>query len=1559
MLRPQLTGFQVSPEGYVLYWLTTGLFADLLAPHDLPAEGEATAGEPWHLAFGRFRRITVPGYRGQEGSWILAVCGLRSPRGAQTARLAVTGEPKVMVAVGRREFVPAAGHEFVLQLETQPLLLTLAIPAKGELQTFCARLLDVDPASVEVVHRLDTSHPLRIGRVRARDIWVEHKGHPCPTIWIELLNVTDRPCTDLRFGLATPDLDYHLDFRAALPPRAAQLFEVPYPADLGVARANIIVSARGAAAQAEVQLQATSNDWEIHLVPHFHYDPVWWNTQRNYVEFDARSAFKLINKYLDVTTTATGCTFVLQQVPYTKPYWDTFPQRREELTRLVREGHCGLAGALYNEPQTTLISPETTLRAIAYGTIYHREQWGAGRLDPWMLDVFGHDPNFPQLLTRAGYATVAYARGPYKRCWGIPADRLSFPVEHWWTAPDGSRVLARLLEPDSYTLGYSLRRFDSPEEAWWLTADLFERACRYSLAHVQLWPIGGDFAEPIPWLHELAARWNETHLSPKIYCSTPTAFFDSLSQALDAMNVDPPALTRDMNPVNNGCGVSYVDTKLAHRVCEVLTADAEALSTVAALVCAQPYPVAHFDLAWRQLIFNAHHDALTGTESDQVYLDLLGGWREAYEAASEALAGALAALTEGAVGASGEAILTVFNPLAWRRDDVVEAELPEGWRSAEAVVFDGETAVPAEMAQVSGRKVVRFVATNLPALGAKCYTVRCQGAAQAETITHGPDWIENEFFRVQVDPARGGGIVSLVDKRSGREFVQPGRVANDLVAHKEYPDLPVYGEGPWNIATTGERHFASEEFPTQVSVERTAARVTLVVRSPHIEARRVSRITLWAGLPRLDFETCITDYSGRDWMFKVHFPLAVEGGRPVYEIGGSYVARTYCPGDQDTAELPWTQDSAAFEFVDLTVPLVIEGAIGIGGDVLGRLSAGMVEIVCPRTASMAEDSHAAQMLLALSSVGVTATITWPESRRFGDIAWDSNLPDLRIVVGGPGTNEFTAHLLQQAGWAVESELREWVDNHGWAVALLPRLELGLPEELPIILVWGKDAEREAEACEHIAAQVRHLRRIGCLVPAALRETMPPGEPADYGIALLNHGTVSHCCYADGTLTMALMRSCTGWPSGTWIDEPQRTAPDGSGFQLEHWSHCWRYALVTHEGHIQDAALSRRGCEFNHPPIARWGAPAHVPSDADLLLVQPENVVCVSLRPEGAATGYPLDRPLPGRIVARLQECAGKPTEAVVRCHWAVASAWKATALDEPLSELTVSDEGVVVPLGQFETATVLLSCDRAPAVAPVADITPQYARWWRHNRGAEPLGFVPAVPLFEPDHPVQAEPGDTLEAMLTISSCYLSREALAGVRIELPSGWQVSGFPPGQVTLSPGQFETHQLQMTVPRDAAPGQYLIYAWLDPPFGPPFYDVLQVAVGEEPGPVLEAHISPPQVSLPSANPSIYVTVRNRTRARLVSQVQLLSPVEAWPMVERSTHALDIPPGAETVVQYPLRPLPQELDGWLWVLAKVTAAGHIVYTDAVRINLNRSRSASADEVWTSPEAWPAEDF
>ncbi len=87
------------------------------------------------------------------------------------------------------------------------------------------------------------------------------------------------------------------------------------------------------------------------------------------------------------------------------------------------------------------------------------------------------------------------------------------------------------------------------------------------------------------------------------------------------------------------------------------------------------------------------------------------------------------------------------------------------------------------------------------------------------------------------------------------------------------------------------------------------------------------------------------------------------------------------------------------------------------------------------------------------------------------------------------------------------------------------------------------------------------------------------------VALLNRGVPSFAVDTEGTLHTALMRSCTGWPSGIWIDEPRRTAPDGSNFQLQHWTHAFDYALVSGDGDWRRAGIPARSAQFSHPLLA--------------------------------------------------------------------------------------------------------------------------------------------------------------------------------------------------------------------------------------------------------------------------------------------------------------------------------------------------------------------------------------
>ena len=118
-----------------------------------------------------------------------------------------------------------------------------------------------------------------------------------------------------------------------------------------------------------------------------------------------------------------------------------------------------------------------------------------------------------------------------------------------------------------------------------------------------------------------------------------------------------------MNPIYTGKDVSFIDTKQANRAAEAAVLDAERFATFAHLLAGADYPEPAFAKAWVQLAYGAHHDAITGSESDQVYLDLLTGWRDAWELGTRRP-------RQRAGGAdsdrSGTRRVMVWNPLAHR-----------------------------------------------------------------------------------------------------------------------------------------------------------------------------------------------------------------------------------------------------------------------------------------------------------------------------------------------------------------------------------------------------------------------------------------------------------------------------------------------------------------------------------------------------------------------------------------------------------------------------------------------------------------------------------------------------------------------------------------------------------------------------------------------------------------------------------------------------------------------------------------------------------------------------
>src|SRR6266567_6171644 len=374
--------------------------------------------------------------------------------------------------------------------------------------------------------------------------------------------------------------------------------EIAAPAAPGGTR-RVTVVARSGTGSWEVSGQITVAEpgWTMWMVSHFHYDPVWWNTQGQFTQArlslpdedgslpDVRSAFELVGAHLDKARRDTDYKFVLAEIDYLKPYFDAFPQDREDLRRLVADGRVEIVGGNYNEPNTNLISAEAIIRNAVYGIGFQRDVFGGDPRSAWMLDAFGHDPGYPGLMAAAGLTSSAWARGPFHQ-WGPSGAeggdrRMQFSTEFEWISPDGHGLLTAYMA-HHYGAGWRLHTPPDLQAAELEAYRQFRGLAQVATTRNVLLPVGSDHVIPARWVTDIHRDWNQRYVWPRFVTAVPREFFDAVRAEAEGSGssawISPQ--TRDMNPVYTGKDVSYIDTKQGQRAIETAVTEAERLGTL-------------------------------------------------------------------------------------------------------------------------------------------------------------------------------------------------------------------------------------------------------------------------------------------------------------------------------------------------------------------------------------------------------------------------------------------------------------------------------------------------------------------------------------------------------------------------------------------------------------------------------------------------------------------------------------------------------------------------------------------------------------------------------------------------------------------------------------------------------------------------------------------------------------------------------------------------------------------------------------------------------------------
>lgn len=594
-----------------------------------------------------------------------------------------------------------------------------------------------------------------------------------------------------------------------------------------------------------------------HLVGHAHIDLQWLWEWPEGLDF-TRSTFEQACKFMDEFP---EFTFSQSSAGLYEKIEEQYPELFARIVARAKEGRWEIVGGRWCEGDTNLISAESHARHLLHGQRYFQSRFGRACTVGWEPDTFGHTRQLPQILKLGGIDSYYFCRAGQ----GKPL--------FWWQGPDGSRVLA----------------FDEPASGSWYNSDVGDSQVEELLAFYEktglkdlmwVYGVGNHGGGPTREQIEKALSWRDKAGRPEVKFGTAQKFFE-LCRAKDLTGL--PVVDAELNPVFMGCYTTHGDVKRLNRDAEAALETAETVAWMASQ-SGYPYPAADLARAWKDVLWNHHHDTLPGSGIHESYELTHLQLGHAVETARWIARSAVRHLAHRVADEGKGLGLLVVNPLGWTRSATVRAafQVPEG---RVPVVYDAAgSVVPSQLAGPPTDSTLTFVASDLPPFGWSSFRVSHEApnaapapareAASVETAENG--WIlKSSRLRVTVD-RKSGEVTSVLDGASAppwREVLTQGRPGNRIEAHLEKP----HGMSAWSIGPIAEVAPVNEAVAVAVLASGPAEARVAVERKFRGSTIR-QQIVLAAGSARVDFETEI-DWKERGAadgaapMLRVAFPL--------------------------------------------------------------------------------------------------------------------------------------------------------------------------------------------------------------------------------------------------------------------------------------------------------------------------------------------------------------------------------------------------------------------------------------------------------------------------------------------------------------------------------------------------------------------------------------------------------------------------------------------------------------------------------------------------------------
>ena len=528
--------------------------------------------------------------------------------------------------------------------------------------------------------------------------------------------------------------------------------------------------------------------WKLFEVPQNHIDAGYTDYRPKAYEVHNRN----LDQAVEVIASHPWYKFNLDGSWDLAQYWSHRDQSRiDRAVAALREDRIGLPA--FNFTVDSGIVSQEELYRLAYFSENLGRRYGVPVEYANQTDVPAYTWAMPSMLHDLNVKYFSVASDPYRGPI-LLYGRLNEKSPFWWEGPDGKKVLT-WYSWDYIQMGFLCGIRVPTMHAGVTSVPIFVQpysSPSYTGDAIMIFGNVSDNRPFNPYDVQFSQDWNKEFAYPKIVMATVPDFFKYMEQNFGSSFVtlrgDGGATWDEMIAADAKRGA--IARKAAERVI-----GAEALASLGVITnTGYQFPTDEDHDLWRNLLLYVEHSwggiGRTWKHPEQKLVSTLFRAKQSFITQAEIqvddlLRRGLDQLTSK-VSAGGDMVV-VFNPLSWERGGFVELDLPRG--SSPLDPTTGQP-VPSEvLRRVVDEDVdrVRFWADGVPSLGYRCYNLSKPvpsapiSPSDSESADANTRVIENRFYRITVDPSRGG-ISSIYDKELRRELVN----ANSTYALDQY-----------------------------------------------------------------------------------------------------------------------------------------------------------------------------------------------------------------------------------------------------------------------------------------------------------------------------------------------------------------------------------------------------------------------------------------------------------------------------------------------------------------------------------------------------------------------------------------------------------------------------------------------------------------------------------------------------------------------------------------------------------------------------------------------------